>query len=264
MCSVVRAMDMEGALILWYFLTLLSLIFVVWDHATNTPSVTVMKWAWWLVILYTGPIGLFFYLLTDRQPLPGTHSEYIKAHWKQALGSEIHCVAGDATAIIIMAIVLSFFHISNGLEATVEYIAAYLFGLFIFQALFMLNMFSSYKEAVIQSIFAETVSMNFVMAGMLPTIFLFRSYYPEAANPSTLHFWGGMSLATLVGFLLAYPINSWMVKHHIKHGMMTKGMKHEHHACPQITSGKKWGLSAISFVFLFTVWFITQSFHHGG
>lgn len=30
-----------------------------------------------------------------------------------------------------------------------------------------------------------------------------------------------MSMGLLVGFLFAYPINWWLVAHHLKHGMMT-------------------------------------------
>jgi hypothetical protein len=69
----------EGALLLWYLLTAGSLIFLIWDLQTNTPATWVMKLAWVLVVLYTGPIGLFIYLLSCRQPLPGTHDRFISA-----------------------------------------------------------------------------------------------------------------------------------------------------------------------------------------
>jgi hypothetical protein len=41
-----------------------------------------MKVAWVLIALYLGPIGLFVYLLSCRQPMPGSHDAFIKAHWK--------------------------------------------------------------------------------------------------------------------------------------------------------------------------------------
>ena len=161
--------------------------------------------------------------MSCREPIAGTHDEFIKAHWKQTLGSQIHCIAGDALAILVAAIILSFYSLSSTSEAIIEYVAAYLFGLLVFQALFMRNMFSTYKEAVLKSIFPETVSMNFVMAGMLPTIAIIKSRIPEASDPSSLYFWAMMSLATFVGFVFSYPVNSWMVEKKIKHGMMTKG-----------------------------------------
>lgn len=213
---------MQIFLIIWFILTGVSLIFVIWDQLTNTPSVKIMKAAWFLVILYTGIVGLIAYILGCRKPKHMPHDEFIKDHWKQTLGSEIHCVAGDATAIIIAAGVLHYFNLPNGVESVIEYVAAWAFGLFVFQALFMRFMFSSYWEAVLKCIFPETVSMNFIMSGMIPTIVILKYYFPEGSDPFTLAFWGIMSAATILGFFFAYPINSWMIKRQIKHGMMSE------------------------------------------
>lgn len=222
-------MFLSGVIGLWYLLTIMSCIFLVYDQYVNTPSAKIMACAWFLVILYTGPIGLFFYFLSCRQPLPGTHDSFIKAHWKQALGSEIHCVAGDATGIIISAFIISFFRIPNGTETIIEYIFAYLFGLLIFQALFMLPMYKNYGQAVLKTIFSETVSMNFVMIGMLPLVIILRHIWPKGLDPANLEFWFIMSLSTLGGFIIGYPINSYLVKKGEKHGMMTKSMSHAGH-----------------------------------
>jgi hypothetical protein len=37
----------------------------------------------------------------------------------------------------------------------------------------------------------------------------------------TPNFWFVMSMGLLVGFVVAYPINWWLVVSHLKHGMMT-------------------------------------------
>jgi len=213
---------LTGVLYLWFFLTLISVVFVLWDQFTTTPSMRIMTLAWFLIILYTGPFGLFIYLLACRQPLPKTHEQFIQSHWKQSIGSLIHCVAGDATAIILMAIILHYFRLPNGIELIIEYIAAYLFGLLIFQALFMKTMYGAYKIAVKKTIFPETISMNFVMLGMFPVMLIGAHYLPASNDPLTLYFWGRMALATIIAGFVAYPINSWMVKRHIKHGMMSR------------------------------------------
>lgn len=41
-------------------------------------------------------------------------------------------------------------------------------------------------------------------------------------EPTALRFWGIMSLASLVGAALAYPVNWWLVKSGLKHGMGTE------------------------------------------
>jgi hypothetical protein len=196
-------------------------VFVIWDQAVNTPSVGVMKLAWVLVILYTGPIGLFVYLLACRQTLPGTHDAYIAPHWKQTIGSMAHCLAGDATGIIVSAVIVYHLGLPNGIDLLIEYLSAFAVGLLVFQALFMKSMFGGYWVAVRKTFFAETVSMNMVMFGMIPTMVILMSVVPEGDNPWNPAFWGVMSMATLIGGLTTYPINSWLVAKGYKHGMMS-------------------------------------------
>jgi len=220
---------LDGILLLWYILTFGSLIILIWDLVTNTPAGTVMKLAWVLVVLYTGPIGLVIFLLSCRQPLPGTHDKFIAAHWKQATGSLLHCVAGDATGIIVSAVVVFHFGFPNGVDLIIEYLSAFVVGLLIFQALFMRVMLGgNYWLAVRKSFYPETVSMNMVMVGMIPTMVILMERLPDGNNPTEPLFWGIMSLATIVGMITAYPINSWMVRRGLKHGMMSampKGME---------------------------------------
>lgn len=210
-----------GILLLWYLLTAGSLAFVVYDFTTNTPMLGVMKLAWFLILLYTGPIGLFLYLTSCRQPLPGTHDAFIKPHWKQAVGSMMHCIAGDATGIIVAAAIVFSFGLPNGIDLVIEYAAAFIVGLLVFQALFMLNMYGNYGTAVRKTFFAEFVSMNMVMVGMFPTMLILMHELPNADDPLHPTFWGVMSVATIVSMFTAYPINSWMVGQGIKHGMMS-------------------------------------------
>ena len=64
--------------------------------------------------------------------------------------------------------------------------------------------------------------MNLLMAGMVPTVMaLRRCVGPAAADPLTPSFWFVMSMGLLVGFIVAYPMNWWLVANHLKHGMMT-------------------------------------------
>src|SRR5262249_16873442 len=65
------------------------------------------------------------------------------------------------------------------------------------------------------------LSMNFLMTGMLPTVMTLRGYEVSAGDPMTPNFWFVMSMGLLVGFVISYPINWWLVANHLKHGMMT-------------------------------------------
>ena len=89
----------------WFLLAALSTLYVAIDQYRSNPEPAVMKWGFILVTLYLGPVGLLLYVLADKEPRPGTHEEFIKPLWKQGIGSTIHCVAGDATGIIIAAVI---------------------------------------------------------------------------------------------------------------------------------------------------------------
>ena len=67
----------------------------------------------------------------------------------------------------------------------------------------------------------ELLSMNLLMAGMVPTMMILRSVLAPAAGPDSPAFWFVMSMALLAGFIVAYPMNWWLVANHLKHGMMT-------------------------------------------
>jgi len=211
---------LAGAMVIWFILTGGSLLFALLDFR-HTPVSWVQKLAWGLVIAYTGPVGLFVYLLACRNPGPGMHDAFTKPLWKQAANSEMHCLAGDATGIIIAAAVLSAFTVSWGWEVGIEYIAAYITGLLIFQAMMMRSMFASYGEAVKRTVFAETVSMNMVMVGMIPAMVLLAARWPESTVPWHWSFWFRMGLAAIAGGVTAYPMNHWLVARGYKHGCMT-------------------------------------------
>ena len=211
-------------LLVWFALAGASAAYVAWDQYRNNPEPVVMKWGFILVTLYMGPLGLLLYVLADKEPRPGEHEAFIAPLWKQGVGSTIHCVAGDATGIILAAVIVALLGLPMWLDLIIEYVAGFAFGLFIFQSLFMKNMMGgSYGENLRRSFLPELVSMNFMMAGMAPVMsFLMMGRDMRAMEPSELLFWGVMSLGVMAGFTLAYPVNVWLVKQQLKHGLMTE------------------------------------------
>ena len=209
--------------ITWFFLVGLSLLYVLNDALRRLPVSWVQKLAWILVVAYTGPLGLIMYVLCCRSPGPGRHDAYTRATWKQSVNSEMHCLAGDATGILLAAVIVSAFALPNGIDLMIEYVTAYGVGLFVFQALMMAGMYQgNYLLAVRKTIFAETVSMNMVMIGMVPAMVLLNHYLlPGVEGPLTAKFWFVMSMATIVGGVTAYPINYFLVSKGLKHGCMT-------------------------------------------
>jgi plastocyanin len=231
-------------LVVWFVLAGLSTAYVAWDQFRNNPEPVVMKWGFVLVTLYMGPIGLLLYVMADKEPHPGSHEEFIKPLWKQGAGSTIHCVAGDATGIILAAVVTASLGLPMWLDLVVEYLAGFAFGLFIFQSLFMKNMMGgSYWENVRKSFTPEFISMNAMMAGMAPVMtLLMMGRDMRAMEPTELLFWGVMSIGVIAGFAVAYPVNVWMVARRLKHGLMTERAATA--ASPEAASDKAHGAHA--------------------
>ncbi len=208
----------------WIVLTLAATAYVAWDAFRNNPELQIMKWAWVLVTLYTGLLGAVLYVLSCKEPRPGTHERFITPLWKQGVGSTIHCVAGDATGIVFAATVTALIGFPMGVDIVTEYTLGFLFGLLIFQALFMKDMMGgSYRQALRQSLVPEWLSMNTVMAGMIPAmVLLMMGQDMRAMEPSSLVYWGAMSASITIGFAIAYPMNVWLVQAGLKHGMGTE------------------------------------------
>lgn len=207
----------------WLAIAILSAAYVAYDQFRNNPEAPVMKWGFVLVTLYMGPIGLLLYVMSDKEPAPGTHEQFGQPLWKQGVGSTVHCVAGDATGIILAAAATALLGFPMWVDVIVEYIAGFLLGLLVFQSLFMRSvMGGTYGENVKRTFLPELLSMNTMMAGMAPVmIFLMMGREMRAMWPGEPLFWFVMSLGVTVGFALAYPINVWLVAHKMKHGLMT-------------------------------------------
>jgi FtsP/CotA-like multicopper oxidase with cupredoxin domain len=207
----------------WLIIAVLSAGYVAYDQFRNNPEATVMKWGFVLVTLYMGPIGLLLYVMADKEPAPGTHERFVMPLWKQGVGSTVHCIAGDATGIILAAAATALLGFPMWIDVIVEYMVGFLLGLLIFQALFMRDMMGgSYGENIRRSFLPELLSMNMMMAGMAPVmIFLMMGRDMRAMWPTEPLFWFVMSLGITVGFMIAYPVNVWLVSKGMKHGLMT-------------------------------------------
>jgi hypothetical protein len=212
---------LDGVMLLWFIEVALAAAWVAIDIQW-TPEAPVMKWGFVIVTLYTGPLGALLYAVSCREPLPGTHEAFVAVKWRQVVGSTMHCVAGDGIGILLAATVTALLKLPMGLDLIAEYLAGFLFGWTIFQALFMKGLMGgSYRQSLRATFLPEMLSMNGVMAGMTAVMVPWMTRDPQAMEPTSPRFWFTMSIALTAGFLVAYPINWWLVDRGLKHGMMT-------------------------------------------
>lgn len=212
---------LAGVMWLWFVETAISVLYVAVDIRT-TPEAPIMKVGFVILTLFLGPVGAFLYVLGCREPLPHTHEAFVAVRWRQVLGSTMHCVAGDGVGILVAAVITARAGLPMREDIVFEYLAGFLFGWTVFQALFMRGMAGgSYTKSLRTTLVPEFMSMNGVMTGMIPVMVGLMAAWPGAGSPATPQFWFAMSLALLAGFIVAYPINWWLVSAGLKHGMMT-------------------------------------------
>ncbi len=217
----------DAVLWIWFSLTALAVAYVAYDQfkagpeqKENSLAMKTMRWGWVLLTLYTGTFGLIVYWFLHRAPARETPEQSPPSVWEQSVESTIHCVAGDATGILIAAVVASWLRPPMGVELMAEYVAGFAVGLFLFQALCMKSTFDgSYRRAVRGTFLPETLSMNAIMAGMIPVMIILMSRDMSAMAPTSVRFWGTMSLAVVVSAVTTFPVNWWLVKRGLKHGM---------------------------------------------
>ncbi len=216
---------MNTFLIIWFASAFLAALWTAYDLIAKQPKIMpVIKVAWVLVILYLGIIGLILYILSCQAPPTIDHDEYVSPMWKRALGSTIHCVSGDALGIVIVAVIIYNAHLPMFAEFAIEYVFAFLFGWLIFQVPpIMVFMGKPFREALLDGLRAEFVSLTAMVAGMFPTMYLLMKAAGGSGghmpSPISLEFWGIMSASIAVGFIVTYPVSWWMVSIGWKRGM---------------------------------------------
>jgi Domain of unknown function (DUF4396) len=209
----------------WFVLTALAVAYVARDQFKGEPgekslAMKTMRWGWVLLTLYTGVFALVIYWFLHRASARETPEQSRPSLWEQSVESTIHCVAGDATGILIAVVAMSWLRLPMGVELIAEYVAGFAVGLLLFQALCMKSTFdASYWRAVRGTFLPETLSMNAVMAGMIPVMIILMSRDMSAMEPTSVRFWGTMSLALVVSTVTTFPVNWWLVKRGLKHGM---------------------------------------------
>lgn len=213
-------MLLDGVMLLWFLQVALAVVFVAID-IQRTPEATVMKWGFVVITAFSGLFGALLYVLSCREPLPGTHELYVAAKWRQVIGSTMHCVAGDGIGILAAAVIGYVIGVQPWADLVIEYVLGFLFGWMVFQALFMKSMFGSYRESLKKTFMAELLSMNAVMGGMAAVMIPWMTNTMPHPTPTGPTFWFIMSLSLCAGFLVALPMNWWLVDRGLKHGMLT-------------------------------------------
>ncbi|MGH8161739.1 MAG: DUF4396 domain-containing protein [Gammaproteobacteria bacterium] len=188
-------------------------------------SPRIMEIVWPITALYFGPIGWFLYWRLGRAPTIGEKTPASKKpRWQSVFVSATHCGAGctlgDILAdILIVALSISIVPLALGTSYILDFSAAYAFGI-LFQYLPIRAMGQRSPPAALWSaIKADTLSLVAFEIGLFGWMALVQLVWFPGLVANTALFWFMMQIGMAVGFAATYPMNWWLVKAGIKHGM---------------------------------------------
>lgn len=196
---------------IWAALVVLSLWYVTRDLTRkNTGLMPLMKVVWFLIVLYSGPIGLAVYRYSGRKQIPQD------SLWRRTFRSDAHCYSGCGLGDIIgVTLTVGLLGLSNLWVALITFACAYIIG-FSLTIGPLLQGGESLTSAVSDSFWGETASIT----GMEVAAIGVDLWLAGDARMGDLLFWGSLIVSLIVGFFIAYPINALLIRFGVKEGMM--------------------------------------------
>ncbi len=224
--------------LIWLITTFTSAIWIFVHLFIRLPLVSyLMKLAWILLVLITGPLGIWIYYQAYKgYDTKVSVGEWPRPLWVQGLVATISSLSFGASIMIISQFFLlrngwpqlfrrgDFFVIGNSMLQTM--LISYLLALIINSTLFMPVMLRmgtrlNYIDAIKKSLLPVILSMTTVSLGMMGLMWwLQMEYLPMMPEESELLWIFTIQIATIVGLLVAYPININLVRRGLKKGKM--------------------------------------------
>jgi hypothetical protein len=148
---------------------------------------------------------------------------------KMAVTATLHCLTGCAIGEVVGLIAGSAWGWSNGLTVAVSVVLAFVFG-YTLTAWPLVRMGLSLARVAAVALAVDTVSIA-VMEMSDNTVMVL---VPGAMNAGLNEwlFWLSMALSLLIGFVLAVPVNAYLLSRGKGHAVM-----HQYHAQPGTSNG---------------------------
>lgn len=196
------------------------------DVKAHPQRMPIMNIVWPVTGLYFPLLGCWFYRSMGRPMAAGSpRMDRGRPYWKRIFLSATHCgsgcVLGDIIgAPIVLATGWTLFGQRLFADYVVEFAVAYAFGIAFqyFPIRWMRGV--SPREAVVDAVKADTLSLVAFEVGMFGWMALVRyALLPiPQLEPSMIVFWLMMQIGMILGFM-TYPANWVLIKVGIKSGM---------------------------------------------
>jgi hypothetical protein len=195
---------------LWVGLVAVSIGTLWWDvRKRNQALPSMMKAVWTLVVLYSGPLGLWLYWYAGRTQISND------SLWRRSVRSTAHCYSGcGAGEVVGITLAQGVLALAVGWVAAITFGFAYLFGYALTVGPLMQEGVS-FVQAATDALFSETPSITIMEIVAIGADLLLAA----DAHMGDLLFWMALVFSLSLGFLAAFPVNVALLKLGVKEGM---------------------------------------------
>lgn len=229
---------LEMLVTIWAAISLLGGAFVFAHARHRIPEMSFWPGvAWPLLTLLLGPFGLALYWTAYRGRAVEDTADgkrVVRPYWLQAAVATAMGVAFAGTVMIATALLITYFGMPlvvfespafalgspMVLLIAIVYVVAFLVSWLVFHVpMFRDSLGLDVDEAVMHGARAVAVSMTSVSIGMMGGMWwLMMRTLPMMPGEDAVLWFGVMTFSTLVGFVIAWPVNGWLVRKNVKPG----------------------------------------------
>ncbi|MDW7683828.1 MAG: DUF4396 domain-containing protein [Bacillota bacterium] len=229
---------LEAMTIVWYALALAGAIWTWFHLSTHLFQLSpFMKFAWILVVMALGPVGLWAYYRCYRGYTHQVASgEFRRPLWVQTLAATCSTLGFGMPTMTATAFLLTLFglplFLSRGplflfgtpmMQAIIwSYLAALVVNIFLFVPVMLsLKEDSAYRDTVGSNWLTVIISMTFITIGMMGTMWwIMMEYLEMMPEEENILWWGSIYAANLAGLAIGYIGNWLLVVRNEKKGTM--------------------------------------------
>lgn len=223
----------------WVLLGVASAIWIALHEAKFLPYQNwLMKLAWPLLALMSGPFGILFYRLAYSRPLikHGQMLMWDRPLWLQGLVATASAVGFGGLIMVTSGYLVTLFGMPlipmRGdafllgtpmiLVMVINYVVAVVVAWLVFQTPMVAMMHQkSYREALPLAFPLVATSMLAAAVGMNPSMWWFMmSKFPMMPTEESILWFGTMFVTVFLAFLVAWPLNYFFVRTQRKAGLM--------------------------------------------
>lgn len=193
----------------------------------NRQPMRIMNLVWVLTALWGGAVALLAYFAFGRKKkeimkmdMPMDMSHNSRPKWESTALSTLHCGAGCTLADLIGECFIFFFPMAILSGWLLEYGLALFIGV-MFQYVVIRGMDKNISDGEVcgKALRADFWSLTAWQVGMYGFFAIAIWVFGVNLDRLSWQFWSLMQLAMVCGFLIAYPVNSLLIRKGVKKGM---------------------------------------------